>query len=448
MHLTLGIDVACRSAHQASLAAADGKVIFSGAKFRTRPEELEALLSRIGPCDELTVVLEPTRNAWSPLAAWFRRHGAKIVLVPPAQSADLRAYYSKHAKTDKLDSKILARLPLLHPDGLTGIIGNGPAEPLRRAVKVRSSIAKRRAAVFARLDCQLELLGPAWFDAIGSTYGKATMALLVRYADPTLLLRLGHSRLTAFLARHSHGVLREEKATEILLAAKASIELWGQDGIDFAELAADIAVEAEQAQAITAQIEDLDERIANLYFEADPKRLVASAPGVGPVLAAVILGRLGDARRFRDLSAVRAYSGLVPRTNQSGQGNYQQGLTKTGDKLLREALFMAADGARKTDPQLAAKYQRLMAGGKHHTSALCHLAATLLCRIAHCIRTDQPYELRDVDGRTIDTAEGRALVKAMHTVPADIRVARRKNRTSKVQKGRREGGSETSPTAA
>jgi hypothetical protein len=30
--------------------------------------------------------------------------------------ADLRAYYSKHAKNDHLDSKMLARLPLLHPE--------------------------------------------------------------------------------------------------------------------------------------------------------------------------------------------------------------------------------------------------------------------------------------------------------------------------------------------
>ena len=36
-------------------------------------------------------------------------------MVPTTQSADLRAYYSKHAKNDRLDSKLLARLPLLHP---------------------------------------------------------------------------------------------------------------------------------------------------------------------------------------------------------------------------------------------------------------------------------------------------------------------------------------------
>ena len=77
--------------------------------------------------------MEPTRNAWVPLAAWFRRHGATVIMVPPEQSADLRDYYSKHAKSDRLDSRMLARLPLLHPDGLRPAEGLGPADPLRRA---------------------------------------------------------------------------------------------------------------------------------------------------------------------------------------------------------------------------------------------------------------------------------------------------------------------------
>ena len=65
------------------------------------------------------MVLEPTRNAWLPLAAWSRRRGATVVLVPAEQSADLRASYAKHTKTDRLDAELLARLPLLHPDGST-----------------------------------------------------------------------------------------------------------------------------------------------------------------------------------------------------------------------------------------------------------------------------------------------------------------------------------------
>jgi transposase len=114
---------------------------------------------------EVTVVMEPTRHAWVLLAAWFRRHGAKVIMIPTEQSAGLRDYYSKHAKSDRLDSRLLARIALLHPDGLRQAQGLGPAEAMRRATKLRSSLVKRWPTIIARLDSYLELLGPAWCPA-------------------------------------------------------------------------------------------------------------------------------------------------------------------------------------------------------------------------------------------------------------------------------------------
>jgi Transposase len=90
---------------------------------------------------------------------------ATVVMVPPEQSADLRDYYSKHTKSDRLDSRILARLPLLHPNGLRPAQGLGPAGALRRATKLRASLVKRRNVIVARLDSYLELPGPAWHAA-------------------------------------------------------------------------------------------------------------------------------------------------------------------------------------------------------------------------------------------------------------------------------------------
>lgn len=40
-----------------------------------------------------------------------------VVMVPPGRSADLRRYYAKHSKTDRLDSQLLAGLPILRADG-------------------------------------------------------------------------------------------------------------------------------------------------------------------------------------------------------------------------------------------------------------------------------------------------------------------------------------------
>lgn len=417
MAFALGVDIAVRAAHVATLTE-DGVTRWRGRSFFTRPGDLDRLWADLALADpaELTVVLEPTRNAWIVVAEWFRRRGARVVMVPTTQSADLRKYYSKHAKNDRIDSELLARLPLLHPEGLREYSGHGPADPLRRLVKQRSTMVKRRTAVYARLDALVELLGPDWYDVLGSGYGIAALEFLARYADPHAVIRLGPARLARFLIARSRGAWRDAHAAALVAAARETLTLWGPDGMDFAELAEDIGHEAEQALFLTRQIRQIDERVANLYADADPDGIVASAPGVGPVISAVIAGRIGDPHRFTSLAAIRAYTGLIPKVSQSGLTKVESSITKAGDPLLREMLCTAADQARKIDPQIAAKYQRLMAGDRHHDSAICHLATLLITRIATCMRTGQPYQIRNVDGTPITEAEGRAIVLARYQI--------------------------------
>jgi transposase len=445
--LRLGIDIAVRAPHQASLADERGQLIWSGHRFRTTTADLEQLWERLPsecPPEDLTVVMEPTRNAWVPLAAWLRRKGATVVLVSAERSADLRAYYAKHTKSDRLDSVLLARLPMLHPEGLHAERGLGPGDALRRATKMHSTLVKRRTTSLARLDALLEILGPGWHAALrGDLANKTPLRILAAgYADPHTLKRVGRARLARFIHRHSRGAWGEPDADALLAAARATHELWGDDDLSFPDLADDVAVEARLALKLTEEIKELDERIAVLVRERDPQAIITSAPGIGTVTGAVILGRLGDASRFSSLAAVRSFSGLVPSLDASGISGRHGSPTKRGDALLREALFMSANQARRLDPTLAAKYHRLMVdAGKHHNSALCHIATALLTRVVACWRNQTPYELRDLDGRPITTIEARQIIAEHYTIPDHIRRARTTTTT-----GRRSKESQRAPS--
>lgn len=430
MQLRLGIDIACRVPHQASLADESGHLIWVGRRFRTAAADLEALWAMLPEDVEATdvmVIMEPTRNAWVPLAAWFRRRGATVVLVPPEQSSDLRAYYSKHTKSDRLDSQLLARLPLLHPDGLHPEHGLGPGDALRRTTRLRQTLVKRRTKTLARLDALLEILGPTWLNALsGDLSNKTPLRFLAAgYACPDTVKRLGVARVGRFLYRHSRGTWGEDKAAELLAAANETIALWS-GGLDFGELADDIALEARLALELTDEIKELEERITVLFAKADPDGIFVSAPGVGAIIGAQLLGRLGDPNRFRSLAGVRSFSGLVPSLDASGIVGQHGGPTKRGDACLREAMFMAADHARRADPTLAARYHRLMvSAGKHHNSALCHIATALLTRLVTCWRNGERYVIRDVDGRAITAAEGRKIVAERYPIPDELRRTRR-----------------------
>lgn len=440
MKVRLGVDIACRAPHQASCADEQGEMLFTGHRFRTDPDELETLWARLpDDVDEVMVIMEPTRNAWVALAAWFRRRGATVVMVPSEQSADLRAYYNKHAKTDRLDSKLLARLPLLHPEGLHREDALGPGDALKRAVKVRSGLVHRRTTSMARLDALLEIMGPAWVTALGSDMSLTALRFLARYGHPAKVKKLGKARLAEFFRRSSRGAWHHERAAAVIDAAEATLRLWGHDGMDFDALADDIAVEARLALAVSDEIKALDKRIAALYEQIDPTGIVRSAPGVGVVGAPQIAGRLGDAKRFTNLAAIRSFAGLVPDQDSSGKTARNGGPTKAGDACLREALFMAADHARKIDPTIAIRYHRLIVeSGKHHNSAICTLAATLLTRIASCLRNGIHYELRDTDGQLITEQQGRAIVTERYTIPTEVRAARRQLTTPTRQPRRNE----------
>jgi hypothetical protein len=267
------------------------------------------------------------------------------------------------------------------------------------------------------------------------------------YADPHAARRLGHARLARFIWRHSHGHWGEELAERLLAAAAETLALWNDD-MDYTELAADIAAEARLALALSAEIRDLEQKIAALLHQADPAAIMTSIPGLGIVNAAQILARLGDPARFRSLAGARAFTGLVPSLTSSGINGHHGPPTKSGDAPLREALFMAADTARRTDPVLAARYYRLMVScGKHHNSALCHIATALLTKIVACWRAGTPYQIRDLDGTPLTPAQGRAIVAARYRVRDDIRAQRRTSHIS-AKAGRRHQESPGAPTPA
>lgn len=434
----LGIDVACRAEHRATLADDRGEFLWSNWRFRTTVADLEQLWDKVPDGAEVMVVMEPTRNAWVPLAGWFRARGAQVVMVPPEQSADLRDYYNKHTKTDRLDSRVLARLPLLHPDGLRQIEDLGPAESLKRAVRRRSSLQKRRTAAMQRIDCLVEMMGPGWADVLGAgNYTKTALTILERYADPNALKRLGRKRLTNLMVSVSRGQWTESKADQLLAAANETLQLWNAGGLDFVQLAADIATEVRVVKTIDTELETIQERIAELYAEADPDGIVISVPGLKVTLAAGILGRTGDLNRFANLAGVRSFTGIVPKVDQSGISDRHKGLTKSGDPGLRQTLYLAAEQARRVDPTLAARYHRLVVKeGKHHVSAVCSVASVLITRIAACWRTQQPYQLRDVDGTPITESQGRAICADRYKIDPTVRASRRQTTIAKHHKKR------------
>ncbi len=128
--------------------------------------------------------------------------------------------------------------------------------------------------------------------------------------------------------------------------ANETLALWSAEGIGCTQLAHDIDSEVRVAALLRRRDRRRRKRIAVPYDEADLSGIVASAPGLGPVLSAAILANAGNFNRFANLARERFFTGVVPRVDQSRLTNGRKGITKAGGAGLRDTLYLGADHTR------------------------------------------------------------------------------------------------------
>jgi transposase len=72
-------------------------------------------------------------------------------------------------------------------------------------------------------------------------------------------------------------------------------------------------------------------------------RRLMTTPGVGAVVALTYRSSIDQPQRFVHSRAVGAHVGLTPRRYQSAEIDYDGGISKSGDSMLRTALYEAAE---------------------------------------------------------------------------------------------------------
>ena len=119
----IGIDLAVTAAHKAIvLDQASNTYVSPVLTFHTDPADLDYVLdtARAGTSEpvRLLAVLEATAMSWYAVGQYLERHNVDVYRVNGQQVADLRRVYQRHAKSDRIDARVLARLPLVMPDSL------------------------------------------------------------------------------------------------------------------------------------------------------------------------------------------------------------------------------------------------------------------------------------------------------------------------------------------
>jgi len=122
------------------------------------------------------------------------------------------------------------------------------------------------------------------------------------------------------------------------------LEIIGQDGDGRLPEASRSCLRmlADQFSLVKAHILELDRAIvADVRRNERAKRLMA-VPGVGPLLASAMVAAVPDPTMFSSGRNLAAWIGLVPRQNSSGGKERLGGITKQGNRYLRQLLFVGA----------------------------------------------------------------------------------------------------------
>ena len=147
----------------------------------------------------------------------------------------------------------------------------------------------------------------------------------------------------------------------------------------------------EQILSLTDQADSLEKQIASLLKEFDSQ--LTSIPGIGTVLAAMILSEIGNISRFSSSDKLLAYAGLDPSVKQSGEfSSNQNRMSKRGSPYLRRAIWLASTVAVQCDPMFQAYYEKKTSEGLHYMNVIGHVSRKMTAVIFAVLRDGQPYQ--------------------------------------------------------
>jgi transposase len=135
---------------------------------------------------------------------------------------------------------------------------------------------------------------------------------------------------------------------------------------------------------------DIDDAVRGSPAWREKEDLLASVPGVGPVIARTLIAELPELGQLTRRQ-IAALAGLAPFTRQSGLWRGKS-FIGGGRTAVRTALFMGAFVAMRFNPVLKAFFDRLIAAGKPKMVALIAVARKLLTILNAMLRDNRRWQ--------------------------------------------------------
>jgi transposase len=122
------------------------------------------------------------------------------------------------------------------------------------------------------------------------------------------------------------------------------------------------------------------------------RKLLESIPGIGSATIAHLLIALSSHQGFTNAKQVVAFAGLAPYLRESGPWSGKTRIAKSGDPILRKALYMPALCAWKHNPVIHDFCERLKANGKNGKAIACAAMRKLIHIAFGVLKSGKPFD--------------------------------------------------------
>ena len=313
--VAIGVDT-----HKASLAACAvdelGRPV-AERTFANNPRAHRAFLRWVAafPCPR-RIGIEGAGSFGAGLARVLCAAGEDVREVPAVLTHRERRRTGRPGKCDGADALAIARVAS-REERLPQASGAPLHRDLKLLVDYRDQLLAEQARVRNRLHADLQTLLPGYSERFGVLGGLASAT---------------NRRRARQLLRPLHGVAAE-------IARKRLVRL----------------------EELDAEIQELKARIAAAL--GNGHQALLAVPGVGPIIAARLLGETADAARFRSAAAFAMACGAAPIPASSGNTAHYR-LNRGGNRKLNRALHIIALTQTRDHSPARAYIERKRAEGR------------------------------------------------------------------------------------
>lgn len=286
------------------------------------------------------VVFEATGVYSRPVEAFCQKNELAYALLNPLQAKkQLEEDTLRSWKTDKQDAHKLAQTHA-GKRRTPKVVQEDIYQDLRDLSRFYQEVEEEIKRTRMHLHNCLQLVFPELEQFFSNKINLYALTVISLFPHPDLVLKSTPTKIKNLLLKSTRKKISEnrarKKAEELIALAQDAYPAVAENSIHCQKT----SYYAERLQDLLIQKETLQGQLIGMARELPEHELYSSIPGIGELTSALLIGELGDVRRFETSNQLNAFVGIDIRRYQSGNYLGKDHINKRGNPKGRKIFFL------------------------------------------------------------------------------------------------------------